>query len=139
MDPVPAALTQAQLDRIATNKAAAKQRRAIKKANLTVEMATNIAAKRQAARYRKAAKAAQLAGMRPLDLHCLVSCPTKAPPSTTPQIGRKSDTDSNTTRLHTYGPPPAPSPPPDSSTLWPDDKSLSMADDLAPASRPVGH
>ena len=82
-------LTPAQVARIAANKEAAKQRRAIKKANLTIEMATNIAAKRQAARYRKAAKAAELAGLSPIDLHWPSACPAKTPPSTRPQVSRR--------------------------------------------------
>ena len=77
----------AQLARMAASKEAAKQRRALKEANLSLEMSASIAAKRQAARFRKAAKAAEQATLMPVDLRCLTARPEESPPATRPQNG----------------------------------------------------
>ena len=112
------------LARIADNKEAAKRRKASKRANLSPEMVANIVAKREAAKMRKAAKAAGQAELLPIDLQCLTACSDKTAPTTgpreggRPQISRKRDSDKPANYLH--GP---------NAWTWPNDQSLSMADD----------
>ena len=120
-------LSPAQLARMAASKEAAKQRRALKKANLSLEMSASIAAKRQAARFRKAAKAAEQATIRPVDLRSLTACPETSPPSTRPQPvagAGQSKGDGSPKVNRRWG-----AEQPDAIAAWPDDKSLSLLDD----------